>query len=108
MIEKSTQVRSLFVFASLVAAMIGFSAMAHGAALSVIKPAVACTDLLKMDFTNLEDAPTKLDSAVVVNASASVPSQQCVVAGYVAPKVKFTVSMPTQNWTQRLVMNGCG
>jgi hypothetical protein len=26
----------------------------------------------------------------------------------VAPKVKFTVRMPTQNWTQRLVTVGCG
>ena len=95
--EKSTQIRLLFVFACLVAAMIGFSALAHGTTLSVVKPTVACAELLKIDFANLEDAPTKLDSAVVVNGSTSAPSQQCVVTGYVAPK--FIVSMPTQNRT---------
>ncbi len=89
-------------------AMAGFSSdEAHGAILPVVTPAVACTDLLKIDFTNL-DAPTKLDSAVVVDPSTSVPTQQCVVTGYVAPKVKFTVRMPTENWTQRLLTKGCG
>ncbi len=89
-------------------AMAGFSSdEAHGAILPVVTPAVACTDLLKIDFTNL-DAPTKLDSAVVVEPSTSVPTQQCVVTGYVAPKVKFTVRMPTENWTQRLLTKGCG
>ena len=78
------------------------------AALPVVTPTMACADLLKIDFTGLEDAPTKLDSAVVLDASASVPTQECVVTGYVAPKVRFTVRMPTQNWTQRLLTKGCG
>jgi len=84
------------------------SGNAHAVTLPVVTPAVACADLLKMDFTDLDEAPTKLDSATVVAPSASAPTEQCVVTGYVAPKVKFTVSMPTHNWTQRLVMNGCG
>src|SRR4030095_1870667 len=84
------------------------SGIAQAATLPVVTPTVACTDLLTMDFTGLEDAPTKLDSAVVVAPSASAHTEQCVVSGYVAPKVKFTVAMPTHNWTQRLVMNGCG
>jgi len=78
------------------------------AILPVVTPVMACADLLKVDFTGLEGAPTKLNSAVVVDPSASVPTQQCVVTGYVASKVKFTVRMPTQTWTQRLVMKGCG
>src|SRR5438094_439773 len=80
----------------------------NAAVLPVVTPVTVCADLLKLDFTGLENAPTKLDSAVVVNASASVPTQQCVVTGYVASKVKFTVRMPTQTWTQRLLMKGCG
>jgi hypothetical protein len=87
----------------------GFASRDVSAAiLPAVTPVTACADLLKIDFTNLEDAPTKLDSAVVVAPSASVPTEQCVVTGYVAPKVKFTVRMPTQNWTQRLLMKGCG
>src|SRR5437867_1462049 len=78
------------------------------ASVPTVTPVTACADLLKLDFTNLEDAPTKLDSAVVVAPSATVPTEQCVVTGYVAPKVKFTVRMPTQSWTQRLLMKGCG
>jgi feruloyl esterase len=93
----------------LVGAVGGFASRDVTAAiLPVVTPVMTCADLLKLDFTGLEDAPTKLDSAVVVAPSASVPTQQCVVTGYVAPKVKFTVRMPTQNWTQRLLMKGCG
>ena len=93
----------------LVGLVSGFaSPQADAAVPPVVTPVRACTDLLHLDFTGLDDAPTKLDSAVVVDASASNPTQQCVVTGYVAPKVKFTVRMPTQNWTQRLVTVGCG
>ena len=84
------------------------SSEVNAAALPVVTPVTACTDLLQLDLTGLDGAPTKLDSAVVVAASASNPTEQCVVTGYVAPKVRFTVRMPTQNWTQRLVMVGCG
>lgn len=76
--------------------------------LGVVTPVKACADLLRNDFTSLPDAPTKLDSATVVPPSASVPTEQCVVTGYVAPKVRFSVRMPTTNWTQRMLMKGCG
>src|SRR2546423_11215361 len=70
---------------------------AHAVSLGVVKPVMGCTDLLKVDFSYLEDAPTKLDSATVVDASSTVPSQQCVVTGYVAPEDRFSVRMPTQS-----------
>src|SRR5262249_34702850 len=80
----------------------------NAAILPVVTPVLACADLLQLDFTGLEGAPTKLDTAAVEQASAAAPSEQCVVTGYVASKVKFTVRMPTKNWTQRLMMQGCG
>jgi feruloyl esterase len=80
----------------------------NAAILPVVTPVMACADLLQLDFTGLEGAPTKLDTAAVEQASAAAPSEQCVVTGYVASKVKFTVRMPTKNWTQRLMMQGCG
>jgi Tannase and feruloyl esterase len=83
-------------------------ASAPAVKLAVVPPVQACADLLRSDFTSLPDAPTKLDSATIVAPSASVPTEQCVVTGYVAPKVKFTVRMPTTNWTQRMLMKGCG
>ena len=62
---------------------------AEAANLPVVTPVTTCADLLQIDFTGLEDAPTKLDSAVVVEASAANPTQQCVVTGYVASKVEI-------------------
>lgn len=95
--------------ALLLAAVVSIGARDGNAAiLPVVTPVAACTDLLKIDFTGLEGAPTKLDTAVVVPPSATVPAEQCVVTGYVASKVKFTVWMPTKSWTQRLLMKGCG
>lgn len=34
--------------------------------------------------------------------------EQCVVKGYVAPKVGFEVRLPVAGWTQRFLMLGCG
>jgi Tannase and feruloyl esterase len=99
---------SIGAFGALCALYWGGVGGVEAANLPVVTPVTTCADLLQLDFTGLEDAPTKLDSAVVVEASASNPTEQCVVTGYVAPKVKFTVRMLTQNWTQRLVMVGCG
>ena len=76
------------------------------ATLPPVKPVMACADLLKRDFTYLKEAPTKLNSASVV--SDGTPTPYCLVSGYVAPNVEFQVRLPTESWTQRLVMNGCG
>jgi feruloyl esterase len=80
----------------------------HALALQPVTPVRACTDLLRIDFTALPGAPTKLDSATIVAPSASSPTEQCVITGYVAPKVRFSVRMPTTGWTQRMLMKGCG
>ena len=74
--------------------------------LPIVKPVVACGDLLKIDLGYLKEAPAKLDSAVVVSESANAP--YCLVKGYVAPGVAFQVRLPTETWSQRMVMNGCG
>jgi hypothetical protein len=54
----------------IVASLLAFG-MGNGDAvtLAVVKPVARCADLLKVDFTYLVDAPTKLDSAIVVDAS---------------------------------------
>jgi Tannase and feruloyl esterase len=54
----------------------------------------------------LKEAPTKLDSATVVTEGA--PAPYCLVSGYAAPSVAFQVRLPTETWSQRMVMNGCG
>jgi feruloyl esterase len=73
---------------------------------AVVKPVMTCGDLLKLDLIYLKEAPTKLDSAAIVTDVAKAP--YCLVKGYVAPGVAFQVRLPTETWSQRLVMNGCG
>ena len=82
------------------------SGAANASPLSVVKPIMACGDMLKLDLSYLKEAPAKLDSAAVVTEGASAP--YCLVSGYVAPGVAFQVRLPTETWTQRMVMNGCG
>jgi hypothetical protein len=85
-IRSSSKLRRFAVgaFGALCALCWGGVRGAEAANLPVVTPVTTCADLLQLDFTGLEDAPTKLDSAVVVEASASNPTQQCVVTGYVA------------------------
>src|SRR3954469_18857450 len=77
--------------------------------LPVTLPVMSCADLAKVDFSKLADAPTKLNTTTVVDpAGGSVPTSQCVVTGYVGQDIQFNVRLPQQNWTGRLVMQGCG
>ena len=99
----SAAITRLAVFLCLLA----LSVSAAGAAsLAVVKPVMACGDLLKLDLGYLKEAPARLDSAAVVTEGA--PAPYCLVSGYVAPGVAFQVRLPTETWTQRMVMNGCG
>ncbi|WP_169517189.1 tannase/feruloyl esterase family alpha/beta hydrolase [Azohydromonas australica] len=75
---------------------------------SVTLPVMSCADLMKVDFSRLEDAPTKINSALETPAGNGIPTAQCVVSGYVAPELQFNVRLPMDNWTGRLVMQGCG
>ena len=79
---------------------------ADASPLPIVKPVMACADLMKLDLGYLKEAPTKLDSATVVTEGA--PAPYCLVSGYAAPSVAFQVRLPTETWSQRMVMNGCG
>jgi Tannase and feruloyl esterase len=80
--------------------------MAHAADLGAVKPVMECADLLKVDFTSLNDAPTRLNAATVVNQGTAPP--YCSVTGYVASQVNFEVRLPISGWTQRFLMRGPG
>ena len=45
------------------------------------------------DFTTLQDAPTQVTEARVVDAAGDVPAH-CRVEGYVSPNVAFVLRMP--------------
>jgi hypothetical protein len=103
----SSRYAVLLVRCGLALCLLGLSSYGAGASLlPVVKPVMACADLLKLDFSYLKEAPTKLNSATVVSDGA--PSPYCLVSGYAAPGVSFQLRLPTEHWTQRLLMNGCG
>jgi hypothetical protein len=94
----------VFLLLSLVFAGLG---AADAAPLPAVKPAVPCADLANIDFTGLEGAPARIDAAKEVGAEIRKPGY-CQVTGYVAPDVRFEVSLPVDGWTQRFLMVGCG
>ncbi len=66
-----------------------------------------CAALASTDFSRLPDAPTRVVTAQVVNASGKVP-QYCRVEGYIAPQVGFEFHLPLEKWNGKFLMQGCG
>jgi hypothetical protein len=93
-----------------IVALLGLLALSASGAIAsplpTVKPIMACGNLMKLDLGYLKEAPFKLDSATVVTEGA--PAPYCLVSGYAAPGVAFQVRLPTETWSQRMVMNGCG
>src|SRR3954452_14240786 len=78
-----------------------------GSDLGAVPAAVACTDLLGHEFTDVEEAPTRIDSATIVAGDPSVPQEFCDVKAHVG-NVHLELKLPTHAWTQRFVMVACG
>ena len=66
-----------------------------------------CEALVKTDFTQVQDAPTRLYSAKIVPANGATPAY-CHVTGYVAPQVGFDIKLPIAGWNERILGIGCG
>src|SRR5580700_7320720 len=73
--------------------------------LPVVKPVMECAQLKGMDLSLIAGVPMSIASADVKQDG---PAPYCEIHGYVSPQVDFEVRLPTTNWTQRLVQNGCG
>ena len=69
-------------------------------------PVMSCGDLATADLTGVADKPTHITSASEV--MEGMPTPYCRVLGYVEPKVKFEVRLPSAGWTQRFLQTGCG
>jgi hypothetical protein len=67
----------------------------------------ACTALGSMNFATLQDAPTQLTKASVVEAAEEVPSY-CKIEGYVWPQVGIEVRLPVSHWNGKLIAVGNG
>jgi hypothetical protein len=92
----------------LAVALVGFchSTSADEVALSdALDAEKTCAALAKADFLGLEDAPTQLMGAKVVEATSDVPTY-CEVDGYVAPQVGVEVLLPLSNWNGKLITAG--
>src|SRR6266446_7375748 len=75
------------------------------APLPVVPPAIACTDLLNINWKGVPGAPTELNTGSEVTANGA---SFCHVTAYVAPKVRFEMYMPVAGWTQRYQFSGSG
>jgi len=66
-----------------------------------------CAAILQTDFSKLIDAPTQVEDAKVIDASADGPAY-CQVLGYVSPNVGFKLFLPISNWNGKFLEVGCG
>jgi hypothetical protein len=68
----------------------------------------ACTVLPDIDFSIIEDAPTQVMSAKVVDASDGSPAF-CKIEAYVYPEVGIEIHLPVSNsWNGKLIVAGNG
>ncbi|MBI4501185.1 MAG: tannase/feruloyl esterase family alpha/beta hydrolase [Gemmatimonadetes bacterium] len=81
---------------------LGVDAKAEAAVLAADCPALATAD-----FSKIQDAPTRVISARLVEASGELPAY-CQVQGLVLPSVGFELRLPTSNWNGKLFEAGCG
>lgn len=72
-------------------------------------PALAaeCPALATADFSKIQDAPTRVIAARLVEASGGLPAY-CQVQGMVLPSVGFELRLPTSNWNGKMFEAGCG
>lgn len=112
---------TLVAVAALLLTLTGLSPAAGGTAAAaearqanggLILPVTACADLATdgataSDLSAVPDAPTRITSATVVEATATVPAY-CFVKGYVAPQVNFELKLPLSTWQGRYLQQGCG
>ena len=67
---------------------------------------VKCRSLLKVDFSRILDAPTKITGTKYTPKSKDLPAF-CDVIGYSAPQVGLQLRLP-DDWDGRFHMEGCG
>jgi hypothetical protein len=66
----------------------------------------ACLALREMDMSGIKDAPTRVESSKMVEASNASPAF-CKVEAYVSPKVGIEVHLPLlNNWNRKLMTAG--
>jgi Tannase and feruloyl esterase len=72
-----------------------------------ILPVLDCAALQQHDFSTVNDAPARIQSAVIEPKSPE-RAEFCLVKGYVAPTIQFELRLPTRQWAGRYLQGGCG
>jgi Tannase and feruloyl esterase len=102
---KATRVRSLFL------TMVLLGGMQIGWQDALAAPDVAatqqCTALAGADFSAIDQAPTQIVSAQLIEQKGDA-SAVCQVQGYVIPNVGFRLQLPASNWNGKFFETGCG
>jgi Tannase and feruloyl esterase len=80
--------------------------MAHAAAPDS-SAITQCGALASKDFTDIQDAPTRIEAAKPIAASDGQPAY-CQVLGYIWPQVGFELRLPISTWNGKFVEVGCG
>ena len=79
------------------------AAVADCEALFATRPLPGHPPLPTADFTTIEDAPTQVTEARVVDATSDVPAH-CRVEGYVSPNVEFVLRLPrSSDWNGKFL-----
>jgi hypothetical protein len=100
-----TQHRALIV---VLMVTVGQLTVAHGGPMTTASEKTkACSALGNIDFSNIQDAPTQLTAAKLVEATDDMPAY-CKVEGYVAPQVGLEIRLPASNWNGKLISVGNG
>jgi len=86
---------------ALLALLVGTTQVAQAATVE------QCKALASADFGQLQEAPTRITSAVPIDAKAGVPAH-CKVEGYVAPQIGIELRLPLTSWNGKVLTQGCG
>ncbi len=88
--------------------LLSFAVTANAAGyqnLPVVKPAIACEQLGKIDLSQAVGAKVTIQSAAVSDTSKG---KFCKITGTIDPEDGFEVDLPLDHWTQRFLEPGCG
>jgi feruloyl esterase len=99
--------KELLCLSAIAGCLVASTAPVEALAADVTSTASSCKALMNSDFSQVQDAPTQVTSAELVEVKSKEPSY-CRVQGYIAPQVGFELRLPTANWNGRFMEVGCG
>src|SRR5205807_1569518 len=70
-----------------------------------VTAAEQCTALKNVDLSGIQDAPTQITAARLIETKGD--PIYCQVQGYVSPQVGFEIRLPANNWNGKFMETGC-